>query len=271
MPRPVESSVDVARPRDRPVLSAWLLGSMMVTVDGTVVDTSSSRRTRHVLAYLLLHRRSVIPRDVLMDTFWPDARPAAARNNLHVALAGVRRVLRAAWPGHALERRHEGYRLSGELDVWVDVDEFERYRRDGWAADRAGDHAGAMAAYGAADRLYGGELLADDPYADWAEMARESLRLDLLDAQRRLAELHGAAGDHASAVLVARRALAIDPCNEPLHRQLMRSYRDTGQQHLALAQFHRCSDRLWHAFRVRPSAETVELHERLRSPARRTA
>ena len=76
-------------------------------------------------------------------------------------------------------------------------------------------------------------------------------------------------------MLVARRALEIDPCNEPLHRQLMRSYRETGQVHLALTQFHRCAEALWREHRVRPSAETIALHERLhgsrRAQARRSA
>jgi SARP family transcriptional regulator, regulator of embCAB operon len=251
-----------------PSLSARLLGPMLVTLDGRVVDTTSSRRTRHVLAYLLLHRRSAVARDVLMDTFWPDARPAAARNSLHVALTGVRRALAEAWPGVVLERRHDCYRLAGDIEVWVDVDEFARLCRDGRQADREGDQARALACYAAADQLYEGDLLADDPYADWASFGRESLRLDLLDVLHRLAELYAAAGDHASAVLVARRALTLDPCTEPMHRQLMRSYVATGQPHLALTQFHRCAEALWRAHRVRPSAETVELHERMRRPRR---
>ena len=255
----------------RPTLTARLLGPMMVTLNGQVVDTSSSRRTRYLLAYLLLHRRSAVPRDVLMDTFWPDARPAAARNSLHVALTGVRRALGAAWPSPVLERRHGNYRLAPELTVWVDVEEFERAYRDGQQAQRSGDDERARGAYAAADRLYGGELLAEDPYAEWAAMARETLRLDLLDTLGRLADLHAAAGDHAAAVLVARRALDIDPCNEPMHRRLMCSFRETDQVHLALTQFHRCRDQLWRNHRMAPSAETVALHEQLRCPVRRTA
>ena len=266
MPQPAEPS-DAARGIGHPMmLSARLLGSMLVTLDGRQVDTTSSRRTRHVLAYLLLHRRSAIPADVLMETFWPDARPAAARNSLHVALTGVRRVLGEAWSGEVLERRLGGYRLAPDLPVWVDVDEFERHCREGRRADRLGAADEALAAYAAADRLYGGDLLAEDPYADWAAWSRESLRLDLLDVQRRLADLHAAAGDHAAAVLIARRALDIDPCNEPLHRRLMRSYHAADQVHLALTQYHRCAEALWQEHRVRPSTETVELHERLRRP-----
>jgi SARP family transcriptional regulator, regulator of embCAB operon len=264
MRQPVEPSDVTAEDRERPLLSAKLLGPVLVTLNGRVVDTSSSRRTRHVLAYLLMHRRSATSRDVLMDTFWPDAHPTAARNSLHVALTGVRRALRPAWPGVVLTRRHDNYRLSDDVTIWVDIDEFSQLCRDGRRADREGDTTRALACYAAADRLYEGDLLADDPYADWASFGRDSLRLDLLDVQRRLSELHAEAGDHASAVLIARRALSIDPCNEPMHRMLMRSYLDTGQLHLALAQFHRCADELWRSYRVRPSPETIELHERLR-------
>jgi DNA-binding SARP family transcriptional activator len=247
-----------------PLLSARLLGPLMITLNGRVVDTVSSRRTRQVLSYLLLHRQVAVRRDVLMDTFWPDARPAAARNSLHVALTGVRHALHAVWPGPVLERRHDTYRLAGAVVTWIDVEELERYCREGLRAERDRDTGRALECYAAADRLYEGDLLADEPYAGWAADSRESLRLQVIDVQRRLAELHAAAGDHASAVLVARRVLAADPCNEPVHRRLMRSYLVSGQLHLALAQFHRCAEQLWNEFRVRPSLETVELNERLR-------
>lgn len=251
---------------DKPLLSAQLLGPLLITLDGRVVDTGSSRRTRHVLTYLLLHRDVPAVPDVLMHTFWPDAAPSAARNSLHVALTGVRRALRAVWPGVGLERRHGSYRLTAEIVVWVDVEEFERLCQEGRRADQAGYVRRALSCFAAADRLYAGDLLAEDPYADWIAQERESLRLQLLDVQRRLAELHAAVGDHASSVLVARRALAVDPCSEPMHRRLMSSYLATGQLHLALAQYHRCADELWKTHRVRPSAETAELHERLRCP-----
>ena len=52
------------------VLSARMCGSFVVILNDTVVDTLSSRRTRQALAYLLLHRRAAVTRDVLMDTFY---------------------------------------------------------------------------------------------------------------------------------------------------------------------------------------------------------
>jgi DNA-binding SARP family transcriptional activator len=244
-------------------LSARMLGSLVVTLNGTVVDTLSSRRTRHVLAYLLLHRRTAVPRDVLMDTFWPTASPEAARNNVHVALSGVRQALRLASPLSVLQRRHDTYWLHAD-SIWVDVEDFGSRCASGRRADRAGDTATAAQCYAAADQLYGGDLLADDPYLGWVAADRESLRLEVLYAQRRLAELYSAEGDYSAAVLVARRALGIDPYDEVVHRQLMLAFRNVGQLHLALAQYQRCADLLWQAFRVRPSPQTVYLRDQLR-------
>jgi DNA-binding SARP family transcriptional activator len=179
--------------------------------------------------------------------------------HLHVALSGVRQALRGASSVSVLQRRHDTYRLVAD-ETWVDVEELERHCAEGRRADRAGDTATAVRCYAAADRLYEGDLLADDPYLGWISPERESMRLEVLHAQRRLAALYAANGDHAGAVLVGRRALGIDPYDEAVHRQLMLF----GQLHLALAHYHRYADLLWEAFRIRPSPQTVALNEQLR-------
>src|SRR5687768_10864221 len=121
-------------------LNARMLGSFVLTLNDIVIDTVSSRRTRQLLAYLLLHRRAAVSRDVLMDTFWPMASPEAARNNLHVALSGVRQALRVASLVSVLQRRHDTYRLDAD-EAWVDVEDFGRQCAEGRRADRAGDVA----------------------------------------------------------------------------------------------------------------------------------
>lgn len=253
---------------NRATVSALLLGRLHVLVDGRVVDTWSSRRTRDLLAYLLTHRQVPVQRDVLMDVFWPDAAPDAARNSLHVALSGVRRALRAAGPTPLLECRHHTYRWADGVDVWVDVETFQRHCRDGRRAEQAGDTATALRAYERAGQLYDGDFLAEDPYADWAAGLRESLRMEAIEALSRLVGLYAAQGDHGAASLVARRVLAADPCNEPVHRRLMESYARCGQMHLALLQFHRCRQALWDELRVAPSRDTVVLYESLRGGGR---
>lgn len=249
--------------RARPMLTARLLGRFWVVVDGQVVDTSSSRRTRNVLAYLLAHRDAPVNRDLLMDTFWPDASTAAARNNLHVALSGVRRVLRAVQPQPFVERWYDAYRLA-DWDVWVDVERFQRHCREGRRAGRGGDGAAELRAYERAGQLYEGDFLADDPYAEWAAGPRDALRVQAIEVQSRLMVLYAGQGDHGAATLLGRKILAADPCNELVHRQLMISYGGSGQAHLALLQYHRCRETLWNAFRIGPAAETVAVYDALR-------
>ena len=248
----------------RAVLSARMLGSLVVTVNGVAVDTSSSRRTRQVLAYLLLHRRAAVSMDVLMDTFWPTASPEAFRNNRHVALNGVRQALRVGSPCSVLQRRPDTYRLDAADDVGGCGRLRPRLRPEGRRADRAGDTATAVGCSAAADPAGSScDLLADDPYLSWVSLQRESMRLEALQTLRRLSELYAAKGDHTGAVLIARRALGIDPYDEAVHRQLMLSFRDVGQLHLALAQLLRrpsvaglpgCG----------PPPQTVRLNEQLR-------
>ncbi|HEU4348257.1 MAG TPA: BTAD domain-containing putative transcriptional regulator [Actinoplanes sp.] len=221
-----------------------------------------------MLAYLLAHRRAPIPRDVLTEVFWPSAEPAAARNNLHVALSSVRQALRAVSPEAAIERRFDTYRIADSVAVWTDIEQFERSRADGALAERRGDHASALRSHEAAWQLYEGDFLADEPYLDWASPMRDALRLEAIEIQSRLVNEYLEQGAHGPAAVLARHLLAIDPCNEPVTRSLMRCYAATGQRHLALSQYHRLADLLWTTFRVRPSGQTTALFDDLRQPRR---
>jgi SARP family transcriptional regulator, regulator of embCAB operon len=253
----------------RPLLTAHLLGSFRVAVDGVFVDTVSSQRTRNVLAYLLAHSRFPVPRDVLMEVFWPTAEPKAARNSLHVALSGIRQALRAASPHPLIERRFDTYRIADSVEVWTDAEHFERSCEAARRAEQAGDREAALRCYEAACQLYQGDFLAEDPYLEWAAATRERLRLDAVEAQGRLMAIYIKRADHGPATVLGRRILAIDPCNEQVHRRLMTSYAGSGQHHLALSQYQRLAEALWETFRVRPSAETTTFYEWLRRPGSR--
>lgn len=252
--------------RNVPQLAAHLLGTLRVSIDGVPVDTAARRRARQLLAYLLFHRRAPIPRDVLTEVFWPGADPPAARNNLHVTLNAVRRALRAAGPAVVVERRFDTYRIGGTAGIWTDVEQFEECRAAGMRAERRGDRDGAMRGLEAACQLYGGDFLADEPYLDWAAPIREALRLEAVEIQSRLVDRYAEQGANGPAAVLARRLLAIDPCNEAVHRRLMTCYAAAGQRHLALSQYHRLADLLWTNLRVRPAAATTALFEQLRQP-----
>jgi DNA-binding SARP family transcriptional activator len=248
------------------MLTAHFLGTFRVTVDGALVDTSSSRRTRTMLAYLLAHRRSPVPRDVLMDVFWPASGPGSARNSLHVALSGVRQALRGVWPHPVLERRFDTYRISDSVRVWADAEQFEANCEAGRRAEAAGERDTAVRCYEAACQLYEDDFLADEPYVEWAAATREALRLLAIEAQSRLMEIYVQRAQYGPATVLGRRILAVDPCNEQVHRRLMVCYNAAGHRHLAMTQYHRLAATLWETLRIRPSAGTTGLYEELRRP-----
>lgn len=236
------------------VVAAHLLGGFRLSVQGAPVDVGDRRRVRDVLAYLLTHHRTATPRDVLMDAIWPAASPGAARNSLHVALSGARAALRRATPVAVIERHHDSYRIAPGWEVWTDVDQFE-------TEVAAGRGTADVRHFETAGQLYLGDLLADDPYSEWAATRREELRLQAIEVRGRLVDAYIGDGAHLAAAALARRVLDDDPCNEHAHRQLMVCYAAAGLRHLALFQYHRLADELWTAFRARPSAAARQLYE----------
>src|SRR5436305_1507901 len=120
--------------------------------------------------------------------------------------------------------------LSEERPVEIDAVEFEE-------AAEAARAAGTIEAYGDALALYGGELLPEDRYEDWAAGRREALRELHLTLLLELAEHHAAAGDAAGAIEALQRAVVDDPLHEEAHRRLMRLFAEVGRRQQALAQY----------------------------------
>ena len=136
--------------RDRPaghLLSVHLLGRFQVRLDDVAVGDWPSGRGRSLFKYLVTHRDPWPRREQLMDAFWPQAAPAAARNSLNVAVHGLRRAFRASAEVPVVVLEDGAYRLGPQLRLWLDVDEFEGHVAGGRRLDAAGDLDGAAAEY----------------------------------------------------------------------------------------------------------------------------
>jgi DNA-binding SARP family transcriptional activator len=247
-----------------PVLSVHLFGQLRVTLNDATIAEWPSGRGRSLFKYLLTHRDPWPQREVVMEVFWPDAPPEAARNSLNVAVHGLRRALRGAAPVPVVVLEGGAYRLAANLRLWVDVDEFERHVEGGRHLEAAGEPTGAMAEYELAASLYQGDFLADDPYEEWPVLTRERLRLAYLDLLDRLGLLYFSQGRYAACASLCQRILERDACREDAHRQLIRCYSRQGQPHLALRQYHACAEALRTELGVNPSPGTVRLQEAIR-------
>lgn len=216
-----------------PALEVRCLGPTRLTAGGAAI--APPRRSRLVLQYLVAHRRRPVPRDVLLEAFWPGSPPRAARNSLNVAVTLLRRAFRPVYGDcPAVVFRDEAYALDPGLDVRVDREEHCRLIRHGDGLRRAGDLAGAVAAYRAADALYGGPLFEDEPYEEWIVTARREVEGQQLDALAHLGDCLAGLGDHEASADAYRRILAAEPHRDDIRALLAERYDALGRPGLAL-------------------------------------
>jgi DNA-binding SARP family transcriptional activator len=245
-------------------LSVHLLGPLCVAVDDVPVGEWPSARCRSLFGYLVTHREPWPPREVLMDVFWPESSPEASRNSLNVALHGLRRTLRTVTNLPVIQHTGGAYGIHPDLQLWLDVEEFEDRVENGRRREEAGDADRAAREYESADGLYRGDFLADGLYEEWAALTRDHLRLAHLDALSRLSNLHFSAGRYAACAALCQRIIECDPCREDAHRRLMRCYSRQSQPHLALLQFRACVQALAAELGVDPDPATARLHDQIR-------
>ena len=245
-------------------LSVHLLGPLCVAVDDVPVGEWPSARCRSLFGYLVTHREPWPPREVLMDVFWPESSPEASRNSLNVALHGLRRTLRTVTNLPVIQHTGGAYGIHPDLQLWLDVEEFEDRVENGRRREEAGDADRATREYESADGLYRGDFLADGLYEEWAALTRDHLRLAHLDALSRLSNLHFSAGRYAACAALCQRIIECDPCREDAHRRLMRCYSRQGQPHLALMQYRACVQALAVELGVDPDPATARLHDQIR-------
>lgn len=152
----------------RQQVSIHVLGRFEVRVDGAVVpERAWSRRSAAALVKVLalapnhrLHREQVI------DLLWPDDAVAEAAPKLHKAAHYARKTAGRS----AVVLRNDVVVLFPDAHLTVDVALFDELSRVAVAGDDAIEARAAI-------DYYGGELLPDDRYEEWAVERRELLRL----------------------------------------------------------------------------------------------
>ena len=224
-----------------PVIQITVLGRFAVAVDGVPVAAAhwSRRHAAALVKVLALAPGRRLHREQVLDLVWPEEPIKRAAPKLHKAAHFARRAIDVP---DAVVLRGDTILLGPDAEVSVDVDRFDELARAALAAGDATLARDALAAYG-------GELLPQDRYADWAERRREQLRLTHLDLLR----LDGR----------WERVIELDDTDEPAHLALMRRYADNGDRHAALRQFERLDRALRRELGVAPAGRAVQLRDRL--------
>lgn len=224
-----------------PPLDITLLGGFSVEVGDHVVPEVEWRlkRAADLVKMLALASRHRLPREQAIDALWPEADPRSGGTNLRKVAFHARRVL-ALQDGIVLE---DGLvKLAPGHLICTDVGRFAEAARRALVDDDP-------AACRVAATQYGGELLPDDPYAEWCVEERRHLR--------------GLFRDVLGGGQLWGRLVREEPTHERAHREIMRAQLESGDRAGAIRQFGLLSTALREELGVSPDTDTIALYEQV--------
>ena len=235
-----------------------LAGTFRVVRDGTELTDGEigSRKSRTLLKLLAVERPSLVPVDRIVEVLWPNERPAAPGQNVATLVSR----LRAALGSDLIQGGRVGYRLVAGPGVAVDLDTAARLcdQAEGKLVTAAA--VALAAAQRAHDLLSAGTAIGDEPYADWADPAREQVRELLRRVRLTAAEAALTTGKPELAASFAEAAMATDPFDEAAHRWYMSASVAAGEPAKALAAYEALRQRLGDNLGTDPAPQTRDLH-----------
>jgi DNA-binding SARP family transcriptional activator len=259
-----------ARDRRRRTDPHWLAGpelrisalgrTWVSSREGPLGGRWLGQRPGRLLKYLVCQRNRVVHAEEIAEALWPGAGRAGIGNvrhfmhNLRARLEPDRRkgaessFVVTVQGGYALNRRR----------VRIDADEFESLLRDGLTAAERGDTKVAVEQLEHGLALYRGDLVEDEPYAEWAYPERNRLRSLATRGLRSLAGLWLAAGDLATAAGVLERLTDMEPYDADTNRALLAVWLAQGRRTEATRRYDAYRSRMAREFGEGPGFTLAE-------------
>lgn len=245
-----------------PELTIKALGRIRVdSREGPLGGNWLQQRPGQILKYLVCERDRVVQAEEIAEALWPFSGRQALSSVRHF-IHGLRDKLepgrspRGGSPfivtvrgGYAINRRH----------VRIDADVFTQAVRDGLSAADRGEDDVATELLELAMSLYRGDLLEDEPYAEWVMAERDRLRAMATDSLRVLARVVAARGDLASATKHQERLAEFEPFDSDVHRDLLRILLAGGRRSEAMRRYNTFRVRLRREFQSEPGFTLAEL------------
>ena len=241
-----------------------VLGPVRAWRGETELELGAPQR-RAVLGLLAARANQAVSRDELIDGIWGDELPARSVNALHVHVSRLRAALEPGraqrTSGQVLVASGRGYLLRlapGQLDAELFAARLASARE----SRRAGDPAGAAAAFESALRLWQGVALDGIP-GPWAEIVRARLGEQRLTATEEHIDVLLELGRAAEAAGQLTELVRAHPLRERFSGQLMLALYRCGRQAEALAAFADARRVLVQELGIEPGQELRGLHARI--------
>jgi DNA-binding SARP family transcriptional activator len=247
------------------------MGKMEVErLGGSIGGSWLEQRPGQLLKYLLCHRREVVTSDQAAEAIWPEAGLEEGQNRLRYNIHALREKLEPDRPHRSPSRfvvaRRGGYMLDTS-HVWVDVDEFEREARAGLAACRQSQRKQAAESLTNALRLYRGDFLVDDRYAEWALEEQERLRGLAARVLRNQARIDIDLGRLEAAGQHTRRLVDLEPFDNDVQQLLIEICLRRGRRSEAHRRYAHFKRHLGDVFGCEPDFELGDVEREVVKPA----
>jgi|SRR5215217_2000079 len=243
-------------------------GKFEVVYDDEVLILPNSTKSLAILRYLLASPKRPVSRDFLIDWLWPESDLVKGKYSVNSAVCVLRKLFSSVYPTLAptdcILLEQDYYRLSPNICVTSDKDEFDAHYKRGRQLERAEWASEAIAEYDEAVALYKGEFLSEDLYEEWTLIERQRLDSVYIDILERIAAYHKVNCNYRECIETYYKILAKEPCHESSHRFLMDCYAQLGLRAQASRQFKLCERILRRRYGVAPSLDIKTLHEQLR-------
>ena len=202
----------------------------IVLADGSTVTELGGIKPRQVLEMLASSVGTPISKDRLVEQLWGDHPPRTYNATMESYISMLRRRMGGSRGRRSpLTTTSTGYLLDA-TQVNVDVDEFRRL-----VQPVPGVHPElALARIEEALQLANGEVIASEPYAEWAADERRGFQGEYLQACNRAAAYALEIARPHVTVEMARRAVGLDEMSETSWQLLIRGLAATGARSEAL-------------------------------------
>ncbi len=244
-------------------LQITTLGDFYIQQGGRRIDSEElhQRRAGELLALLLSQPRQQINQEKALEALAPNEPRSKQQTILYHATSTLRRLLEPnlpdKFPSRYLEVGNEQLRLVLPPGSQIDFEVFQDHCRN--------------KRYDQALGLYGGEWVADYPYADWAIELREDLTQMYLEGLNTRTQTMLKHNNPAEALESSRRILALEPWNEAAAEMAIQAYFLLDDKVGAIRIYKSLQKALNEEFGMEPSSELKQKFSGLMVETRETA
>lgn len=255
------ASQEKSKGGDTPKIRIFSLGGFTVMRGNETISERAfkAQSVRNLLSYMVVDPGPQ-PVDKLMELFWPDSPPQAARKNLNWATLVLRKTLGSRSEGGPdfVTRDASLLQINPKLDLWHDLWEMEKHKKQAHELITQ-DIPTALEHWAQVFALYRGNFL-EGSYEDWAVVKRETISQELIRDGCQAAGAAFKIGQFEQAVMFANHVLAIEPCSQEAALVAMRANIEKGSPELAVRVYETITKKLAKELDLEPSTDLVREH-----------